>query len=628
MFRKKWIASLISVMMVFAFMPLTSFAFDDSDADVSGDQDQEKVVKVEEPVADQTSDIDEETSEEIVTEGTQAELDGEEGEAPEEEQVPDINKNNAGTILHLGSNSMPSPCKINGHWFKKVQGNGDYGSNDKVVLNAGSTYDVVQNGKVVGYLHISHDASAHGGTWVYKAGSASYGDYYTVTYKDGVNGAAFADQSTGNLKSGDATPAFNGTPSREGYTFKGWSPVPTEKVSGNAEYIAQWEAAPGPTPTTYTVVYKDGVNGTAFQDQSTGNLKLDDPTPAFNGTPSREGYDFTGWSPEPTEKVKGNAEYVAQWKAKIVNYTVTFYDDDGTTVLYQTTVANGETATYGGTAPTKASTAEYDFVFEGWDKPIVAVDGADQEYTAVYTPKARQYTVTWKDDDLTVLKSGQAAYGSIPSYGENNPTKAEDENYTYEFAGWTPEIKTVTGDQVYVATYTATAKPGPGPNPPGPTPGPGPNGGGGGGGAVITVADAPAPAALTQIEDQDAPKGLMDLGSWALLNLLLTILTCIMSITLLITYFTRKKEDEEEAADYAEDQEEKNIKKKGLWRAISAAWGILMIIVFILTEDMTLPMVFVDKWTILMIVMTVIQGGIMFMSKKKYEDEEDDAQMA
>ena len=118
----------------------------------------------------------------------------------------------------------------------------------------------------------------------------------------------------------------------------------------------------------------------------------------------------------------------------------------------------------------------------------------------------------------------------------------------------------------------------------------------------------------------------MNLGSWALLNLLLTILACIMSVALIITYFTRKKEDEEAA--YAEDQEEKEIKKKGLWRLISAAWGILMIIVFILTEDMTLPMVFVDKWTILMIVMTAIQGGIMIMSRKKYEDEEEDSQMA
>ncbi|MGN0705063.1 MAG: hypothetical protein ACI4KK_00490, partial [Lentihominibacter sp.] len=121
-------------------------------------------------------------------------------------------------------------------------------------------------------------------------------------------------------------------------------------------------------------------------------------------------------------------------------------------------------------------------------------------------------------------------------------------------------------------------------------------------------------------------------GAWALLNLLLSLLACIMSIALIITYFMKKREDEEEQnADYAAsgDEEERKLKKKGLWRVISIAWAILMLIVFFLTEDMSLPMIWVDKWTILMVVMTIIQAGIMFMSRKKYEDEdEDNPQMA
>ena len=49
-----------------------------------------------------------------------------------------------------------------------------------------------------------------------------------------------------------------------------------------------------------------------------------------------------------------------------------------------------------------------------------------------------------------------------------------------------------------------------------------------------------------------------------------------------------------------------------------------MLIVFFLTEDMSLPMIWIDKWTILMAVMAIIQGGIMVMSKKKYEEEEEE----
>lgn len=65
---------------------------------------------------------------------------------------------------------------------------------------------------------------------------------YTVTYTDGVNGDAFADQ-TYTVKEGDATPAFEGTPAREGYVFLGWEPEVAETVTGNATYTAKWEEA-------------------------------------------------------------------------------------------------------------------------------------------------------------------------------------------------------------------------------------------------------------------------------------------------------------------------------------------------------------------------------------------------
>lgn len=65
---------------------------------------------------------------------------------------------------------------------------------------------------------------------------------YTVTYTDGVNGKAFADQ-TYTVKEGDATPAFSGTPEREGYVFLGWEPEVAETVTETATYTAKWEEA-------------------------------------------------------------------------------------------------------------------------------------------------------------------------------------------------------------------------------------------------------------------------------------------------------------------------------------------------------------------------------------------------
>lgn len=65
---------------------------------------------------------------------------------------------------------------------------------------------------------------------------------FTVTYTDGADGAVFPNQVYRDLSSGTPTPAFDGTPAREGYTFAGWNPAVAETVTANVTYVAQWEA--------------------------------------------------------------------------------------------------------------------------------------------------------------------------------------------------------------------------------------------------------------------------------------------------------------------------------------------------------------------------------------------------
>ena len=72
--------------------------------------------------------------------------------------------------------------------------------------------------------------------------------------------------------------------------------------------------------------------------------------------------------------------------------------------------------------------------------------------------KRQLFTVTWKNEDGTVLELDEnVEYGSHPSYDkETLPTKPDDTYYTYEFAGWNPELTddtTVTSDLVYTAKY-------------------------------------------------------------------------------------------------------------------------------------------------------------------------------
>ena len=52
--------------------------------------------------------------------------------------------------------------------------------------------------------------------------------------------------------------------------------------------------------------------------------------------------------------------------------------------------------------------------------------------------------------------------------------------------------------------------------------------------------------------------------------------------------------------------------------------GIISVIAFILTEDMSLPMVLTDKWTFLMILLLIIEIVNIFIIRRQSKGEEDD----
>ena len=77
------------------------------------------------------------------------------------------------------------------------------------------------------------------------------------------------------------------------------------------------------------MTYTDGVEEEVFADQVHSNLINGDRTPDFNGTPTRNGYQFTGWEPAVAGTVTGNAVYTAQWEKEEVPYTVIFNANGG-----------------------------------------------------------------------------------------------------------------------------------------------------------------------------------------------------------------------------------------------------------------------------------------------------------
>ena len=299
------------------------------------------------------------------------------------------------------------------------------------------------NGEFVNYKRYEGDESdgSDGTMWVLtdltmtpEAGGMTPAEKYTVTYTDGVEGEKIFKDQVYTVEFGKATPAFNGTPARDGYKFTGWTPAVANIVTRNATYTAQWEKL---TPAeTFTVTYTDGVdNEEIFKDQ-VYTVEFGKATPAFNGTPARDGYKFTGWTPAVANIVTRNATYTAQWEklTPAETFTVTYTDGVDNEEIFKDQVYTVEfgkaTPAFNGT-PTRKG-----YTFAGW-KPAVA---------ATVTSNAT-YEATWKSDSATTMPSDNK-----PSTGETTSPNTGN-GTTSPKTGETTSLK--TGDNSNLALWFA-----------------------------------------------------------------------------------------------------------------------------------------------------------------------------
>ena len=140
---------------------------------------------------------------------------------------------------------------------------------------------------------------------------------------------------------------------------------------------------------------------------------------------------------------------------------------------------------------------------------------------------------------------------------------------------------------------------------------------------VIEPEPTPAPSAApveVEIEEPEVP--LVAPGNWALINLITTILSVIIALGMLLTGLFKKTYEED---DNSEDEEDKGKHKKSKIFGIFPA--ILSVLLFLMTEDIRLPMVLVDKWTLPMIIILIISIILAYLTKnkKKEENEEEDS---
>ena len=74
------------------------------------------------------------------------------------------------------------------------------------------------------------------------------------------------------------------------------------------------------------------------------------------------------------------------------------------------------------------------------------------------TVTEKQYSVKFVSDGKVISERNDYAYRDTVRV-PNNPTKLNDDKYSYTFVGWSPEITAVEGDVVYVAIFEAKPLP-------------------------------------------------------------------------------------------------------------------------------------------------------------------------
>ena len=156
---------------------------------------------------------------------------------------------------------------------------------------------------------------------------------YTITYELNNWTGTEANSWSYTIESGDIT-LIN--PTREGYDFQGWSWTAIDWLTGEV-IIAQWSTwnrtyEANWTPINYTITYENWITEQVLRAKF---MKLYNRKWRHNMiNPTREGYDFQGWSWTAIDWLTGEViiaqwstwdrTYEANWKPKEVNYTIEY----------------------------------------------------------------------------------------------------------------------------------------------------------------------------------------------------------------------------------------------------------------------------------------------------------------
>jgi hypothetical protein len=297
----------------------------------------------------------------------------------------------------------------------------------------------------------------------------------------------------------------------------------------------------------------------------------------------------------------------------IPSFTVTYVPNGGTGGWgsdgeYTITVKEGRLVP--GQSVVRAADGSYTYSFNGWR--LSTEDGRPWNFAADTMPGA----------DIRLVAAWEPTEIPVPPPPPDEPPLPPDEPYIPPYP-YVP-VPYIPSPETPTTTATITTTPPP-------------------------LADLSSNIFSGEGSTADLPDGDTPLAAgggnpaWALLNLILTVIGVVLAILFLLLYFhkRRREEDEEEAEErrrriveaemYGEEYEEEpdTDKKRLVWRVVAILLAIVAIFLFILTEDMRLPMVFVDQWTIAHAIIMVVQivCWLVASRRKKLDEEDTDEEM-
>ena len=304
------------------------------------------------------------------------------------------------------------------------------------------------------------------------------------------DGSLLLDSANVNLGE-KAVYGKNGIPSRRDdvyeYDFAGWAFEKDADETGVVEDLTVPAAADGEeetiklyaaysrTPIEYS--YRFVNDGVVLQEAT---FKLVDgineyfyegATPERASTASTD-YAFSGWL---VAQSSHNVTFTAMYDESVHPYAVSLTAGDGLTADGAAATEYGATYTFtvttdkrtskqtpvvtdalGNTLTATGRTGDdvngYVYTYE------IAVTGdtiaeVEQKLTITAEATVNTYLIVFRNDNGDELFTQELSYGEMPAYDGATPAKDADEQYTYTFKGWTPDLAPATADAVYTASY-------------------------------------------------------------------------------------------------------------------------------------------------------------------------------